>query len=98
MWPIQRNSIIQKLNPKLELEGVVFTMYDSRNNLSKEVVQNVQQNLNENIYKTIIPRNVRLAEAPSYGMPITEYAPESTGAEAYRLLALEMVAHEMNPE
>lgn len=89
------NLIQQKLNPKLELEGVVFTMYDSRNNLSKEVVENVQQNLNENIYKTIIPRNVRLAEAPSYGMPITEYAPDSTGAEAYRLLALEMVAHEM---
>ena len=89
------NLIRQKLNPKLVLEGVVFTMYDSRNNLSKEVVENVQQNLNENIYKTIIPRNVRLAEAPSYGMPITEYAPDSTGAEAYRQLALEMVAHEM---
>ena len=88
------NLIQQKLNPKLELEGVVFTMYDSRNNLSKEVVENVQKNLNQNIYKTIIPRNVRLAEAPSYGMPITEYAPDSTGAEAYRLLALEMVAHE----
>lgn len=88
------NRIQQKLNPKLELEGVVFTMYDSRNNLSKEVVENVQKNLNENIYKTIIPRNVRLAEAPSYGMPITAYAPDSTGAEAYRLLALEMVAHE----
>ena len=87
--------IQQKLNKKLELEGVVFTMYDSRNNLSKEVVENVQKNLNENIYKTIIPRNVRLAEAPSYGMPITTYAPDSTGAEAYRLLALEMVAHEM---
>ena len=92
------NLIQQKLNPQLELEGVVFTMYDSRNNLSKEVVENVHQNLNENIYKTIIPRNVRLAEAPSYGMPITEYAPESTGAEAYRLLALEMVAHEMPNE
>ena len=89
------NLIQQKLNPKLELEGVVFTMYDSRNNLSKEVVENVQQNLSENIYKTIIPRNVRLAEAPSYGMPITKYAPDSTGAEAYRMLALEMVAHEM---
>ena len=49
----------------------------------------------ENIYKTIIPRNVRLAEAPSYGMPITSYAPDSTGAEAYRQLALEMVAHEL---
>ena len=89
------NLIQQKLNPKLELEGVVFTMYDSRNNLSKEVVENVQQNLSENIYKTIIPRNVRLAEAPSFGMPITKYAPDSTGAEAYRMLALEMVAHEM---
>lgn len=89
------NRIKQRLNPQLELEGVVFTMYDSRNNLSKEVVENVQKNLNENIYKTIIPRNVRLAEAPSYGMPITEYAPECAGAEAYRQLALEMVAHEM---
>jgi chromosome partitioning protein len=89
------NLIQQKLNPKLQLEGVVFTMYDSRNNLSKEVVENVQNNLDENIYKTIIPRNVRLAEAPSYGMPITSYAPESTGAEAYRELALEMVAHEL---
>jgi chromosome partitioning protein len=89
------NLIQQKLNPKLQLEGVVFTMYDSRNNLSKEVVENVQNNLDENIYKTIIPRNVRLAEAPSYGMPITSYAPDSTGAEAYRQLALEMVAHEL---
>ena len=89
------NLIQQKLNPKLELEGVVFTMYDSRNNLSKEVVESVQNNLNENIYKTIIPRNVRLAEAPSYGMPITTYAPDSSGAQAYRQLALEMVAHEM---
>lgn len=89
------NLIQRKLNPKLELEGVVFTMYDSRNNLSKEVVESVQNNLNENIYKTIIPRNVRLAEAPSYGMPITTYAPDSSGAQAYRQLALEMVAHEM---
>jgi len=88
------NLIQQKLNPKLKLEGVVFTMYDSRNNLSKDVVENVQQNLNEHIYKTIIPRNVRLAEAPSHGMPITEYAPDSTGADAYRHLAVEMVAYE----
>ena len=88
------NRIKQKLNPPLELEGVVFTMYDSRNNLSKEVVENVKKNLTENIYKTIIPRNVRLAEAPSYGMPISEYAPECAGAEAYRQLAKEMVAHE----
>jgi len=89
------NLIKQKLNKKLQLEGIVFTMYDSRNRLSKEVVEDVQQNLEENIYKTIIPRNVRLAEAPSYGMPVIFYAPESTGAEAYRQLALEMVAHEM---
>ena len=89
------NLIKQKLNKKLQLEGIVFTMYDSRNRLSKEVVENVQQNLEENIYNTIIPRNVRLAEAPSYGMPVIFYAPESTGAEAYRQLALEMVAHEM---
>ena len=87
--------IKKKLNPKLVLEGVVFTMYDSRNNLSKEVVQTVQNNLKENIYNTIIPRNVKLAEAPSYGMPITDYDPKSSGAEAYRLLACEMVAHEM---
>jgi len=85
--------IKQKLNKKLQLEGIVFTMYDSRNRLSKEVVENVQQNLEENIYNTIIPRNVRLAEAPSYGMPVIFYAPDSTGAEAYRQLALEMVAH-----
>lgn len=88
------NLIQQKLNPRLKLEGVVFTMYDSRNNLSKEVVENVKQNLQENIYNTIIPRNVRLAEAPSYGMPIIYYSPDSTGAEAYRQLALEMVAYD----
>ena len=57
-----------RLNPKLEMEGVVFTMYDARTNLSLQVVENVKDNLNQNIYKTIIPRNVRLAEAPSYGL------------------------------
>lgn len=61
------------MNPSLELEGVVFTMYDARTNLSLQVVENVKQNLNERIYKTIIPRNVRLAEAPSHGMPINLY-------------------------
>lgn len=85
----------KRLNRRLEIEGVVFTMYDARTNLSLQVVENVKQNLNQNIYKSIIPRNVRLAEAPSYGMPVIFYAPESTGAEAYRQLALEMVAHEM---
>ena len=83
--------IQQKINPQLELDGIVFTMYDSRNNLSKDVVENVKANLNEKIFKTIIPRNVRLAEAPSHGMPVTEYAPDSTGAKAYKHLAKEMV-------
>ena len=74
----------KKMNPSLELEGVVFTMYDARTNLSLQVVENVKQNLNERIYKTIIPRNVRLAEAPSHGMPINLYDSRSTGAESYR--------------
>ena len=76
----------------LEVEGVVFTMYDSRTNLSLEVVENVKEHLNENIYKTIIPRNVRLAEAPSYGMPINLYDSRSSGAESYRLLAAEVIS------
>ena len=71
----------ERLNPVLEIEGVVFTMYDARTNLSLQVVENVKENLQQNIYKTIIPRNIRLAEAPSYGMPINLYDPKSTGAE-----------------
>ena len=82
----------KKMNPALELEGVVFTMYDARTNLSLQVVENVKQNLNERIYKTIIPRNVRLAEAPSHGMPINLYDSRSTGAESYRLLAAEVIS------
>ncbi len=81
----------KKLNPQLEVEGVVFTMYDSRTNLSLEVVENVKEHLNENIYKTIIPRNVRLAEAPSYGTPINMYDGRSSGAESYRMLAAEVI-------
>ena len=81
----------ERLNPDLEIEGVVFTMYDARTNLSLEVVENVKGNLNQNIYKTIIPRNVRLAEAPSYGMPITKYDTKSTGAESYRMIAEEVI-------
>ena len=80
-----------RLNPNLEIEGVVFTMYDARTNLSLQVVENVKANLDQKIYKTIIPRNVRLAEAPSYGMPITKYDARSTGAESYRLLAEEVI-------
>ncbi len=85
------NLVKQRLNPSLELEGVVFTMYDSRTNLSLQVVENVKNNLSNAVYKTIIPRNVRLAEAPSHGMPITLYNPRSVGAESYRLLAKEVI-------
>ena len=81
----------ERLNPELEMEGVVFTMYDARTNLSLQVVENVKDSLDQNIYKTIIPRNVRLAEAPSYGMPIMYYDKRSTGAESYRLLADEVI-------
>ena len=83
-----------RLNKKLVMEGVVFTMYDARTNLSLQVVENVKDNLQQNIYKTIIPRNVRLAEAPSYGQPITLYDTKFAGAEAYRLLAEEVINRE----
>ena len=86
------NLVKRKLNRKLELEGVVFTMYDARTNLSLEVVESVKNSLNQNIYKTIIPRNVRLAEAPSHGMSINLYDSRSTGAESYRLLAAEVMS------
>ena len=85
------NLVQDRLNPELEIEGVVFTMYDARTNLSLQVVENVKNSLDQNIYKTIIPRNVRLAEAPSYGMPITKYDKRSTGAESYRRLAEEVI-------
>ena len=80
-----------RLNPTLEMEGVVFTMYDARTNLSLQVVENVKDNLEQNIYKTIIPRNIRLAEAPSYGLPINLYDAKSAGAESYMLLAEEVI-------
>ena len=85
------NLVKQRLNPVLELEGVVFTMYDARTNLSLQVVENVKSSLKNTVYKTIIPRNVRLAEAPSHGMPITLYDTRSAGAESYRLLAEEVI-------
>lgn len=83
--------IQQSLNPDLIIEGVVFTMYDARTNLSLQVVENVKDNLKQSIYKTIIPRNVRLAEAPSHGLPINIYDSKSSGAESYRLLAQEVI-------
>ena len=87
--------IKKKLNKHLQIEGVVFTMYDSRNNLSQEVVDNVQNNLDQIIYKTVVPRNVRLAEAPSFGLPINKYDSRSTGAQAYRNLAEEVMKNKL---
>ena len=81
----------KRLNNKLKINGVVFTMYDARTNLSSEVVDTVKENLNATVYKTIIPRNVRLAEAPSHGLPINLYDSKSAGAESYRNLAKEII-------
>ena len=81
----------KRLNNKLKINGVVCTMYDARTNLSSEVVDTVKENLNATVYKTIIPRNVRLAEAPSHGLPINLYDPKSAGAESYRNLAKEII-------
>lgn len=85
------NLVKERLNPELEMEGVVFTMFDSRTNLSMQVVENVKANLRQRVYKTMIPRNIRLAEAPSYGMPISRYDAKSAGAEAYMQLADEVL-------
>lgn len=85
------NLVKKKLNPYLEMEGVVFTMYDSRTNLSQEVVESVKEALEERVFDTNIPRNVRLAEAPSYGMPICKYDANSAGAQAYASLADEII-------
>lgn len=90
------NLVKERLNPELDMEGVVFTMYDSRTNLSMQVVENVKEHLNQNVYDTVIPRNIRLAEAPSYGMPITMYDSKSAGAEAYRQLAEEVIRYGTN--
>ena len=86
------NLIKKKINPALSMEGVVFTMYDSRTNLSGEVVESVKDALDEHVFETLIPRNIRLAEAPSYGMPINKYDEKSAGAEAYLKLAKELIA------
>jgi chromosome partitioning protein len=88
------NLVKERLNPKLDIEGIVFTMYDSRTNLSQQVVENVKSHVTQKVYKTVIPRNIRLAEAPSYGQPITIYDPKSAGADAYRALADEILESE----
>jgi len=88
-------SLVKKrLNDDLKLQGVVFTMYDGRINLSQQVIDSVKAALHEKIYDTVIPRNVRLAEAPSHGMPVITYDPSSKGAESYRKLAAVLLASE----
>ena len=81
----------QTANPGLRIEGVVLTMYDGRNRLSQQVEFDARETLGELVFKTVVPRNVRVSEAPSYAMPVTAYDPMSKGALAYRSLALEMV-------
>lgn len=80
------------LNPKLSIEGVLLTMFDSRTNLSLQVAEEVKRHFPGQVYATVIPRNVRLSEAPSHGMPVLDYDPYSRGAEAYRMLAEEISA------
>lgn len=81
----------ERLNEKMVIEGLLFTMYDQRTNLSQEVVENVKENVDIYVFKSIIPRNIRLAEAPSYGLPVTMYDRKSAGAEAYMKLAKELI-------
>ncbi len=87
--------IRKQLNKFLEIEGVVFTMYDTRTNLSQDVVMNIRENLDQIIYDTVVPRNVRLAEAPSFGLPINLYDSRSSGAKAYRELADEVIRNKL---
>ena len=84
----------KSVNPKLEIEGVLMSMFDGRTNLSIQVVQEVKRYFKNKVYTTVIPRNVRLAEAPSYGMPIALYDPRSAGAEAYQQFANEFIERE----
>ena len=87
------NLVKERLNPELNIEGAVFTMFDVRTNLSTQVVETVKTTLGDGIYYATIPRNIRLAEAPSYGLPVIEYDPKSTGAEAYMELARKVNKH-----
>lgn len=85
------NLVKKQLNKNLYIEGVVLTMNDARTNLSNQVIQEVKTFFKDNVYKTIIPRNVKLSEAPSFGMPITVYAPKSKGARCYEKLTNEII-------
>ncbi|BAI79638.1 chromosome partitioning protein ParA [Deferribacter desulfuricans SSM1] len=84
--------IRENLNPELKLEGILLTMYDPRNNLSKEVYRQVREYFREDMFRTIIPRNVKLSEAPSHGLPIISYDIRSKGAESYIELAKEVIS------
>ncbi len=86
------NLVRDNLNPRLKLAGVLLTMYDARTTLSADVAAEVRRHLGATVFDTIVPRSVRLAEAPSYGRPIARYSPESRGAQAYQALAAEIVA------
>jgi chromosome partitioning protein len=83
----------QRLNPDLAIRGLLMTMYDVRTSLAQQVVDEVRSHFPNQVFRTIIPRNVRLSEAPSYGEPVMDYAPTSAGAMAYQALAQEMMAH-----
>lgn len=87
-------SVAREWNPRLGVEGVLLTMYDGRTNLALQVAEEVKKYFRDKVYRTMIPRNVRLSEAPSYGEPIIMYDPRSKGAEVYRRLAQEVIAHE----
>ena len=90
------NLVRDRLNENLNIDGIVFTMFDPRTNLSAQVVENVKENIEYHVYDTYIPRNIRLAEAPSYGQPICTYDPKSTGAEKYNDLAKEIIRQNAN--
>jgi chromosome partitioning protein len=86
--------IQKRLNPRLEIGGIFFTMYDPRIKLAQEVVKQVSAYFTSKVFTTIIPRNIRLSEAPSHGMPISQYDPQSSGARAYKSLAEEVVSRD----
>jgi chromosome partitioning protein len=91
------NLVRDHLNPNLEVKGVLLTMYDARTNLSADVAQEVRRHLQGSVFDTIVPRNVRLSEAPSYGLPVALYRPDSRGALAYQALAAELRARDGRP-
>ncbi len=92
------NLVKKHLNKNLEIEGALLTMYDARTNLSNQVVKEVKKYFEGKVYKTVIPRNVRLSEAPSYGMPISLYDPRSKGAKAYEKLSKEFLKNNVQPK